>query len=263
MVCKKYMVKLKKLDITASNYCETYEPIQIVLKEYINIVKMYIDYFSIYIKKNKIHIITQGLDSITYIFSLLLLHSKNLELTVHHTQQAFLYYIEFINQIDNDNNSFLKLNSKDAILFIYEKTIFKIIKKNTFDKIDLNYCNVINKFSSLFKNIYFYSINDFVNDNIVDENYLKYGNINNVNENIIKIITTVSKKYDESLFDKLFQIIYFLENRKISYLIFIENLKLLLKKKKFYNISVYNFNKNLNNDLEIDSTFINSIIQKP
>jgi len=36
------------------------------------------------------------------------------------------YYIEFIGQIGDESHSYLQLNSKDATLFIYKKTIFEI-----------------------------------------------------------------------------------------------------------------------------------------
>ena len=37
-----------------------------------------------------------------------------------------MYYIEFIEQIGEEGNSFLQLSSKDAMLFVYKKTIFDI-----------------------------------------------------------------------------------------------------------------------------------------
>src|SRR5210317_348621 len=61
-----------------------------------------------------------------YIYNFLLLYTKNLDLTIYHTQKSILYYIEFIGQIGDDNHSFLKLNSKDATLFTYKKTIFDV-----------------------------------------------------------------------------------------------------------------------------------------
>ena len=54
------------------------------------------------------------------------LYTRNIDLTIHHCKKAYLYYIEFISQIGEDNNSFLQLNSKDATLFVYKKTIFDL-----------------------------------------------------------------------------------------------------------------------------------------
>ena len=55
-------------------------------------------------------------------YTFLLLYTRNLELSIYHTQKSILYYIEFIGQIGDDNHSFLKLNSKDATLFVFKKT---------------------------------------------------------------------------------------------------------------------------------------------
>lgn len=73
-----------------------------------------------------IFILLRGLSTIKHIFNTLLLYTKNLELTVYHTKKAYLFYVEFIGQIGDDNNSYLQLNSKDATLFVYKKTIFEI-----------------------------------------------------------------------------------------------------------------------------------------
>ena len=38
-----------------------------------------------------------------------------------------MFYVEFIGQIGDDNNSYLQLNSKrDATFFVYKKTIFEL-----------------------------------------------------------------------------------------------------------------------------------------
>ncbi len=73
-----------------------------------------------------IFIVLRGLSTIKHIFNILLMYTKNLELTVYHTKKAYLFYVEFIGQIREDNNSYLQLNSKDATLFVYKKTIFEI-----------------------------------------------------------------------------------------------------------------------------------------
>ena len=85
-----------------------------------------IDYFK--------HIITYGIECITHIYKLLLLHTKNISLTEHHCEKNVLFYVEFISQIGDDNHTFLQLTSKDAVLFLYKKSLFELnedhIKKN-------------------------------------------------------------------------------------------------------------------------------------
>jgi hypothetical protein len=72
------------------------------------------------------HMIITGITNTSYIYSFLLLYTNNLELTVYHTQKAILYYIEFVSQIGDGTHNLLKLNTNDATLFVYKKTIFEI-----------------------------------------------------------------------------------------------------------------------------------------
>jgi hypothetical protein len=72
------------------------------------------------------HVMIKSIKNTYYIYAMLLLYTKNTELTIHHAQKSILYFIEFISQIGDDNHNFLKLSSKDATLFIYKKTIFDI-----------------------------------------------------------------------------------------------------------------------------------------
>ena len=78
------------------------------------------------------YVISHGLTTIGHVFQNLYMYTNNIELTFFHCQKAIYYYIEFIGQIGDDHHSFLQLNSKDATLFVYKKTIFEI--DNTFRK---------------------------------------------------------------------------------------------------------------------------------
>ena len=51
------------------------------------------------------------------------IRTKNLELTIYHTKKAYLFYVEFIGQIREDNNSYLQLNSKDARSILLENIL--------------------------------------------------------------------------------------------------------------------------------------------
>jgi hypothetical protein len=78
-------------------------------------------------------IVIRGLETITNVFSIILYYTKNLDLTCFQCQKSFYYYIEFIGQISEDQHTFLQLNSRDAINYVYKKTIFEInseFKKN-------------------------------------------------------------------------------------------------------------------------------------
>ena len=103
-------------------------------KDYFNKYVSLINQYLLHINENifvqdksyQIFIIKRGIDTISHIFTTLLMYTKNIELTYHHVEKAFCYYVEFISQISDENHSFLKLNSKDASLFIYKKTVFDI-----------------------------------------------------------------------------------------------------------------------------------------
>jgi hypothetical protein len=68
--------------------------------------------------------VERGFETITHVFTLLLYFSRNLDLAYYHGQKSFYFYVEFIGQISEDKHSFLQLNSRDASMFVYKKTIF-------------------------------------------------------------------------------------------------------------------------------------------
>ena len=98
-------------------------------------------------EKYLLFVIQRGLETLKHCFKMLYMYTKNLEITMHHCKKAYCYYVEFIGQIGDDNNSYLQLNSKDATLFVYKKTIFEIdneFKKNfIIDQDELSYINLI------------------------------------------------------------------------------------------------------------------------
>jgi len=79
----------------------------------------------------------RGFDTIVNVYKLLLLYTKNLNLTYHHSQKALYFYIEFVGQILEDGKTFLQLTSKDATIYVYKKTIYEINheQKQTHSKI--------------------------------------------------------------------------------------------------------------------------------
>lgn len=71
-------------------------------------------------------IIERGIDTVSHVFQMTYCVTKNLEVAHHCAQKAFCFYTEFIEQMSDDNVSFLKLTSKDATLFVYKRTIYEI-----------------------------------------------------------------------------------------------------------------------------------------
>ena len=71
-------------------------------------------------------ILFRGIQTISHVFYFILFYSNNLELSYYHAIKSLHIYIEFIEQIMDDRHTFLKLYSKDAIHFVYKKTIYDI-----------------------------------------------------------------------------------------------------------------------------------------
>jgi len=115
-----------------NNYKDTFDTSNCLIyhKKYIEIINAYLEYAVENINiQNPTYfsfIIHRGLASICHIFNMVFLYTKNIDLTLIHCKKALYYYIEFIGQIGEESHSYLQLNSKDATLFIYKKTIFEI-----------------------------------------------------------------------------------------------------------------------------------------
>ena len=111
-----------------SSFGEIVDKYMKLLIEYIHFTMEHINNNTVTIKNNEYNkfIFGKGMDTITHVFTLLLYYSKNVELAYYHSQKAFYFYIEFISQISDDQNTFLNLSSRDAVMFVYKKTIFNI-----------------------------------------------------------------------------------------------------------------------------------------
>lgn len=136
-------------------------------------------------------IIQRGLETLKHCFKMIYMYSKNLDLTIHHCKKAYCYYVEFIGQIGDDTNSYLQLNSKDAILFVYKKTIFEI--DNEFKKkftIDENEKCYINTLSTIFE--CYYEIITYI---LFNEKQLKNKKESVINFSIQKTNKIIDKIY--------------------------------------------------------------------
>ena len=176
------------------NYIQTMNcNVENILDKYLSILSDYFKHleesnFNIYNRYYR-YIIINGVNCINNIFKILLLYTNNIDLVIYHTQKSFIYYVEFITQISNENNNFLQLNSKDATLFVYKKTIFEInndIRKDfSIKKVNREILDNINDYIILCQKI----TDEFININ--DENIYK-----NLQTKILPIL----KKLIEVLF---------------------------------------------------------------
>ena len=97
-----------------------------VTKKYGDLIIGYTNFISENIKlKNgplSQFIIIRGLDALTNVFLFLLNATKNVTLTYYHCEKSFYFYTEFVEQITDDEKSFLKLTTRDAVNYVYKRT---------------------------------------------------------------------------------------------------------------------------------------------
>lgn len=207
----------------------------------------------------KIYIIKQGISTIKHVFKMLLIYTKNLEMTIFNCQKAYVYYIEFIGQISEDNHSFLQLNSKDASLFVYKKTIFDInidTTKNFSSNDNIkNITNVINPMIDIYNSLLFKLL---TNDN--DTEIIKIVNID-----FQKIIQKIIKLYFEinntTILEKINGFILNFKNKNI-----LDTLDLFIKKLKKKDLTKLNLDLEIINQQNLENTsqtnYINNIFEK-
>jgi hypothetical protein len=163
-------------------------------------------------------IIIRGLDTITNVFLLILLYTKNIDITFFHCQKSFYFYVEFVGQIAEDDKVFLQLSSRDATTYVYKKTIFTINnehKKQTefMSNITKDKINIINSYIDLYK-IYINKIlrltNFDTNTQYINAFNNLFSKLNNnlINQQKIKNLENIVNKLDNIIddIDKFFDI---------------------------------------------------------
>jgi hypothetical protein len=157
-----------KLNINdTKNYFKHFNTdVKLYLSKYIEIINEYlVNVIENMIIQDEIYfmfLIKRGIQTLNHCFHFLLTYTKNIDLTIYHCKKAIYYYVEFIGQISDISisHSYLQLNSKDATLFVYKKTIYDInnIYRKNMD-VTTKDTKIINELSSsveLFNNILIY-----------------------------------------------------------------------------------------------------------
>jgi hypothetical protein len=194
-----------------------------------------LEYFKFIIENIKIKnknfarfIIIRGLDTITNVFSILLLYTKNIDITYFHCQKSFYFYVEFVGQITEDEKMFLQLTSRDATTYVYKKTIFEI--NNEFKKLNeqisekiKDQFTIINTYVSIYRT---YIDNIIKSDNFnSNKELLNYFEVltNKLNNNKISISNLL-------ILEKLIsQIYYIIDNKDVFFKINIDIIKKFVK----------------------------------
>ena len=219
------------------------------LRNIINKYMEYINNFFLLIKDNVYfkqysyskYLIINGIQTASHILNMLIIYTKNIDLTFHHIERSFIYYVEFINQIMINNGS-LNLNSKDASIFIYKKILYDIDdlqKKNNNVDIELDtrlghlleliglYNNILYSYIDKFSNVNNINLTTDVYDidyiSSINKNFskLNYNRLIENNKFFVDIINILKEKIQT---DKLFKIIQYLSiNNNIN----LQNMKLI------------------------------------
>ena len=159
-------------------------------------------------KKYLNFIIKRGLTTLEHVHNLLFIYTKNENLVSHHLEKAYLYYVEFVSQIGEDTNQFIKLNSKDATLFVYKKTIYDIntdYKKDMrLTANDMKFANMMKNFTEIYNDVIFNMIT-LMNNNLVTnvDKLKKYMEYNKKFEKIILNIYDIFLNNDHANFIKI------------------------------------------------------------
>jgi hypothetical protein len=214
-------------------------PLFDILEKYSKLVHEYVSFICENIAlKNKFYtrfIIIRGLDTITHVFTHILYYTKNIDLAYFHSQKSFYFYVEFIGQISNDQNTFLQLSSRDAVIYVYKKTLFEINneyrKKMTHPTPEENEKYLLlNEYTKIYKML--------CSKLLHEEDFLS---VNEKKEKYLKELDHTNTKINELEMNKhqldTFQLIM---NKLLSYSIntttFFECIGILLKKIKNKNI---------------------------
>jgi hypothetical protein len=206
------------------------ESVNDVMNKYAELIVEYLKFIYENIKVQNLtyskFIVIRGLETITNVFSIILYYTKNIELTYFQCQKSFYYYIEFIGQITGDQHSFLQLNSRDAITYVYKKTIFEInseFKKNMLQltKENESKFDLINEYIKIYKILLLKIINIDSQINIININNFKnccnkFNNIKFDIENLhsLEILTVILDSKINNI-EKFFEI-FLLYLKKIN-----------------------------------------------
>lgn len=252
-----YSLILKNNYLSDCNYNTTEATLN-----YFNVIKELIFHYNENIIRNNhdmfIFGLKRGSNIIKHIFNFLLLYTNNLDLTVYHTKKSYLYYVEFISQIGNDQHSYLQLSSKDASLFILKKTIFKIdidVKNDLDCSKNSNINKLIYLISNIINTIFFTTIN---NKNMKDStrtSFLMY--LFKMTDKLVKKIVSCDN-FENDLDDSIIKYSLFLNIITTNSISCIDDegkyfniLNLLLKKLSLKNENIKkNIKKNLKKNID-------------
>ena len=259
-------------DIDNCNVSQLFAKYMGILQEYLTQICE-----SIYMKNHSYmkYVIKNGVRVITHVFNILLLYTKNIDLVAHHCERSFYYYVEFIGQIGDDNHSFLKLNSKDATLFVYKKTIFDInneYKKNfTVEDVELHLkIDSVKKLTEIYSVLleHIVDIHEFSLENKMSLIKITHQPLNSIGNKILQLnlVNNDTLYYDKILLIEMFIkqfLLHFKKNelQKVPIEKKMNILETFISKLRKRHVSLSELEHKINNDDSLEESLLNNTVK--
>lgn len=240
------------------------EDSSIYISKFIELTNNYIHYIvkniNIAYKDYNKYIIIKGLETLKHIYILLLTYTKNIDMVMYYCQKSYCYYVEFIEQMNNGSD-IIKLNSKDAVLFMYRKTLYEINQNYRKENITLEEDKL------LLDNTY-KGINNYLCllESYIDKEINEVDSVNGINNNIPSISLKIIKLFNKIVLNKnsyleiliiISNLIKYLFEKKISIERSFELLELIIQKMKKTKLNIEKIENNIENNEKLEN--INNI----
>ena len=195
-----------------------------ILNKHLLLINEYLNFIFENINNQKYNIcnnfiIIRGIETISHVFHTILYYTKNIDLAYYHSQKAFYFYVEFIGQISVEHHTFLQLNSRDATMFVYKKTIFDInntyknSNKYIYNKHQLVQLNNLYLQTNIIKELVNYYINNSCYLELFNSSAeIKKHEIQQYITKIIKLVKTINFNQNKLLLDNILNFIINITN---------------------------------------------------
>jgi len=111
---------IETMEFTAAEMLSTFDTLTC------NYIALMEEHYNRHSKEFADYILLKGHNMLCSVFELTLLYTNNLLVTCNTVQRSVLLFCEFVSQINHDKYNYLRLSIRDAVLFVYKKTIYRL-----------------------------------------------------------------------------------------------------------------------------------------